>query len=523
MTDTSILLRGGQIYAGAGVAPCAGGAGVATALMITGSRISWVGPADAADQAGPADRSIDLGGASVLPGFVDAHVHCTAAGLVLTGLDLSGTNSVQECLDRITAFGRQHPKGVLWGHGWDETTWPERRAPSRAEVDAAVGDRLAYLGRVDVHSALVSSPLAALVDSDLDGWHPELPLSRAANRMANTIPRLRLPDAQRAAAQRAFLERCAANGIIEVHECADNETVGLADLAGLLALDGPVAVLGYLAALVSDPDEARQWIADTGAHALGGDLSVDGAVGSRTAALTAPYLCLPETCGARYLSDRQIADHLFACAGAGVQPGFHAIGDDAVGAVAAGLRSAARRLGEGGAARLAAVAPRIEHAEMPTQQDIETFAGHGAIASVQPLFDAFWGGSEALYAQRLGNGRAALMNPFAAFAEAGVALALGSDAPVTPAHPLAAIRAAMRHRTARSGISLAAAIQAHTSGGHRAARSSHPGRIIPGAPADLAIVSGAIAAIADPSAPLPVPLATIRRGQSTFGDIFEPR
>lgn len=505
------MLRGGHIFTGAGAA---------TAIMISGAQISWVGDCDATDAAGPADRTIDLGGATVLPGFVDAHVHCTGAGLVLTGLDLSGTKSLPECLDRISDFGRRHPQGVLWGHGWDESSWPERHPPGRAEVDAAVGDRLAYLGRVDVHSALVSSPLAALVDRDLDGWHPELPLSRAANRTAGGIARLRLSDRQREAAQRAFLQRCAATGIVQVHECADDEPVGLADLQGLLALDGPVDVLGYLGALVSDLGEASDWIARTGAHALAGDLSVDGAVGSRTAALEAPYTDEPGTCGARYLSDQQIADHLFGCAGAGIQPGFHAIGDDAVAAVAAGLRAAARRLGECGVELLAAVAPRIEHAEMPSPQDIDTFAAHGVIASVQPLFDALWGGDEALYAQRLGRRRAAPMNPFAAFAGAGIPLAFGSDAPVTPAGPLAAIRAAVQHRTTGSGIALDAAIDAHSRGGHRAGRSSHPGRIIAGAPADLVIVSGDVAAIADPSAPLPRPLATIRRGVPTFGDII---
>ena len=120
---------------------------------------------------------------------------------------------------------------------------------------------------------------------------------------------------------------------------------------------------------------------------------------------------------------------------------------------------------------LAGVTPRIEHAEMPSTADIAAFAATGTIASVQPLFDDFWGGPDGMYVQRLGADRAAPMNPFAAFAAAGVTLAIGSDAPVTPADPWRALRAAVQHRTPGSGISAAG----------RAGRA-HPRRP-PGAPA----------------------------------------
>src|SRR5690606_26933141 len=128
----------------------------------------------------------------------------------------------------------------------------------------------------------------------------------------------------------------------------------------------------------------------------------------------------------------EIRDHLVACARAGIQPGFHAIGDDAVAAVAAGLVRAAEILG--GTVHLAAVTPRVEHAEMVGPEQIAALASVGAVASVQPVFDELWGG-DGLYARRLGADRAAGMNPFAALAAAGVPLALGSDAPVTPLDP----------------------------------------------------------------------------------------
>ena len=122
---------------------------------------------------------------------------------------------------------------------------------------------------------------------------------------------------------------------------------------------------------------------------------------------------------------------------------------------------------------------------------------------MQPLFDAAWGGPDGLYAARLGADRAAAMNPFATMAAAGVSLAFGSDAPVTPADPWAAVQAAAHHRTPGSGLSPRAAFTAHTRGGHRAAGRTDRGigTISVGAPAHLAILAAGplVRPAADPS------------------------
>jgi predicted amidohydrolase YtcJ len=109
------------------------------------------------------------------------------------------------------------------------------------------------------------------------------------------------------------------------------------------------------------------------------------------------------------------------------------------------------------------------------------------VASVQPAFDARWGGPDGMYVQRLGAERARGMNPYAALAAAGVPLALGSDAPVTPLDPWGGVRAAVLHRTPGSGLSARAAFSAHTRGGWRAARVDGSGDLAPGAPATFAV------------------------------------
>jgi predicted amidohydrolase YtcJ len=155
----------------------------------------------------------------------------------------------------------------------------------------------------------------------------------------------------------------------------------------------------------------------------------------------------------------------------------------------------------------------VEHLEMVNPEQARRLAELGVVASVQPLFDAYWGGPDGMYATRLGSARAGGMNPFAGLHDAGVVLALGSDAPVTPIDPWAAVRAAAEHRTPGSAITAAQALAAHTVGGYRAAgdRSPLAGRLLPGAPASYAIWDGA--GPLNGAAENPRCLRTVHRGE----------
>ncbi|TCP50950.1 hypothetical protein EV191_107214 [Tamaricihabitans halophyticus] len=489
-TAKTTLLLGGRIYTAH--------APDATALAITGDTIVWLGQ-DAPARAlyADADEVITLNGAFVAPSFVDAHVHATTAGLALHGLDLSQTTSLTECLDTIRRYAQCHPDGLVWGHGWQESVWPEGRAPSRTELDAAVGNRPAYLSRIDAHSALASTALLdrAPAARTADGWSDTEPLRKQAHHHLRRAALDALPLAQRDAAQRAFLRHAASVGVTAVHECAGPDISGAADLRALLELaahGGVPEVVGYWGE-AGGLEQARQ----IGATGVAGDLFVDGALGSRTALLREPYTDDPGNHGARYLDAETIANHLIACTRAGVQAGFHVIGDGAVAETIAGFERAAAVVGT---PALASRGHRLEHAEMVDAQQAAALASWGVIASVQPLFDEAWGGTDRLYAQRLGLPRGTRLNPFAQLASAGVPLAFGSDAPVTPAAPWATVRAAVNHRTSGAGLSPRAAFLAHTRGGYRAAGLRDPlvGTLQPGAPANLAIWDAAELVVAAP-------------------------
>ncbi|TCO60487.1 amidohydrolase [Actinocrispum wychmicini] len=468
----STLLLGGRVHSPS--------APDATAMAVDDGVVVWVG------QDGPAKalygdaEIVRLDGAFVAPAFVDPHVHVTAAGLLLTGLDLTECASLAECLEAVrTAEG-----ALVWGHGWDETRWPERRPPTRAEIDAAAGGRAVYVSRIDVHSALVSSSIVDRVPAarDVDGWDPAGPLSRDSHHRVRRVALRELSGDQRKAAALAFLEHAASQGVAAVHECAGPEISGREDLADVLGLgrrDDLPDVVGYW----GEPG-AFQLAKDLGVRGLAGDLFVDGAIGSRTASLREPYADDPTNCGARYLDAGDIADHVVECTQAGLQAGFHVIGDAAVASVVDGFAKAAEIAGPA----LAAARHRLEHVEMVDEEQAERLASWGVIASMQPRFDEAWGGPDGMYVQRLGE-RGTSLNPFSVLARHGVVLAFGSDAPVTPVDPWRSVRAAVHHRTNGFGVSPRAAFTAHTRSGWRAAGVDDglTGTLVPGAPATYAI------------------------------------
>ncbi|WP_318217710.1 amidohydrolase [Streptomyces sp. SCL15-6] len=468
----TVLLRRGDVHSPADP--------FATAMVVEHGQVAWVGSEGAADAfADGVDEVIDLDGALVTPAFTDAHVHTTSTGLALTGLDLSGAATREAALALVRDFAAARPGDqVLLGHGWDASRWPDGLPPTRAELDEATGGRPLYLSRIDVHSAVVTTALLDLVPGDTG--RTDGPLTADDHHAARATALGAVTPAQRTEAQRAALAHAASLGIGTVHECAGPEISSEDDLTGLLRLaaegDGP-RVIGYWAE--QDVDKARE----LGALGAAGDLFADGALGSGTACLHEPYADAGHT-GTAYLDAADVAAHVVACTEAGLQAGFHAIGDAAVTAVVEGVRAAAEKVG---LARVRAARHRVEHAEMLTPETVAAFAELGLTASVQPAFDALWGGEDGMYAQRLGAERARTLNPFAALLRAGVPLAFGSDSPVTPLDPWGTVRAAAFHRTPEHRVSVRAAFTAHTRGGWRAIGRDDAGVLVPGAPADYAV------------------------------------
>lgn len=532
----SILYRNGVVHSAADP--------FAEAILVDDGVVAWLGADDtAAGLAARADRVIDLDGALVAPGFVDAHAHVLETGLSSDSVDLTpagGVHSLADALAALHAGARRlaaaDPSGdeVLLAYGWDEQAWPEQRTFTRDELDAACDGRPVYAARVDVHSAVISTAMAARAGIELDpawtgtglagsGWS-DAPadtglVTADLHHTVRDVAHALSPE-RRTRIYRETLTAWAARGIVSVHEMSGQHLDTRAGLAELYAMtagsvtaealadpDAPVLphLVAYRGELCRTADDARALLAElpflTG---IGGDLNVDGSIGSRTAALRSPYADLPADpstgsfsgaltnadgspwTGNLYLSADQIANHIRAVQGAGVQAAFHVIGDRAMDTMVLGLQVAAQMTGE---SALRAGHHRIEHGLFVDAATLAALLLHGVGLSVQPAFDSAFGGSTGVYATRLGPMRAGSLMPFADLAQAGVPLAFGSDTPVTPVDPWQGVRAATRHEDPDQRISAGAAFRAHTRGGWRLAGLDHTGagQLRVGAPAHLAV------------------------------------
>ncbi|HEY0186242.1 MAG TPA: amidohydrolase family protein [Cellulomonas sp.] len=499
---SSTLYRGGAVLAPAVLA--------ATSLLVADGTIVWVGGDDEADGLAPAaDTVVDLHGALVTPGFVDAHAHVLLTGLRREGVDLSGATDLADALARLGRASRgpeAHRLAAdgapLTGAGWDEQSWPERRAPTRTELDAACGGAPVLLDRAGGGQGVVSTSFAQVLGLPaLDGWREDGLVQGTAFATARAAV-LDVDPTRRGRLVGRALAELAGAGVVALHEMSAPETDSRDGLAELMAATAdPVSalplVVGYRAELCETTDDARAILAALpGLTGIGGHLGVDGSLGARTAALRAPYAELPagsarsagsvRPAGELALNAEQVSNHVAAVTRAGVQAGFRVSGDRAMDEVLLGFRAASDVEGVDALRR---AGHRLEHVTMLDAPALATTVLLGLTCSVQPAFDAALGGESGRYAQQLGPGRAASLLPLADLLAAGIPLAFGSGTPTTPLDPWVGVQAAVRHRTPDQRVGVRAAVTAATRGGWLAAGlgADGAGELRVGAPAHLAI------------------------------------
>lgn len=478
-----VLYRNGSVYTAADP--------FATAMLVDGDTVAWVGSEQAASSIADGSMEIiDLHGALVAPGFVDSHIHLTETGIALGSLQLGEVRSARQLLEAVAS---SKADGPVLGHGWDESLWEDPALPSAEELERAAGGKHVYLSRVDVHSALVSSSLAATAGlAGLDGFSAGGQVKRAAHTAARQATR-RLPVQTLRAHQMRTLMEAAQNGYVALAEMAAPHVGGVSDLRLAASWntgqgeDAVPEVLPYWGELSTTEEHARAVLDELGVpvRGLAGDLNIDGSIGSRTAALRSDYSDAPGERGSLYLSADQAAAHLAACSRLGIQGGFHVIGDAGLDAALTALDLAAADVGE---QRIRAAGHRFEHVEIADPDAVQRLARYSVTVSAQPGFDAAWGTSGGLYEQRLGS-RSQSMNAFASFYSAGVPICFGSDSPVTPLRPWSSVRACLQHNNRDERISARAAFLGHTRAGWRAAKYHNPmaGQLVPGAPASFAV------------------------------------
>lgn len=465
--------------------PIRTGAPAADWVLVEDERIVATGLGDAPE----ADRAIDLEGATLLPGFCDAHVHLSSTGLYALGLDLREERSKEAILDRLRAHA-QSPHSVLFGGNFEDTT---DSSLTRDDLDRVVGERPALLGRADMHSCIASSSVVEAleleglegVDRD-DGGRPTGYLREQAAGAAWRWFDKSLPEADQRAAIAAALEVALSKGVTSVHEMFVLEWRDWASLDTLL--DDISERPQLIAVYVSSTD--IEALAQRGLDRAGGDFFLDGSFGSHTAWMCEPFDSQPPSGsgerGISYRSDEELLSFFARAQDAGMQTGVHAIGDAAIDQALTAWEKVAAQVGDAEVRRLG---HRLEHFECATDEHIACAAALGLGISAQPAFDAFWGGEGGLYAERIGTDRAALMNRFGSMARAGLLVGAGSDSTVTPLDPWLQMAALRDHHREDQRMSAADALRVHTLNAHAlAGHDDIAGTIEPGKRADLTIV-----------------------------------
>jgi len=424
---------------------------LADAMAIRDGRVIFIGSARGAEVfTGSRTERLDLDGKTVIPGMVDAHVHLSGLGVALRMVDLVGTRSYEEVIERVVERARTTPEGEwIRGRGWDQNDWAVTNFPTHEALSRAVPNHPVYLTRVDGHAGLVNAralelaavtaatqdPTGGRIIHDASGDPTGVLIDRAQAIVAQTIPE-RTDQEMREAILAAIAE---ANkwGLTGVHDAGVGPST--IDLFEELAQEGRYNLRNYV--MVSSSDESLERYFERGPQEGLYDgrlwmraikISADGALGSRGAALLEPYSDDPGNRGLITTPYERVREVAVRALDNGFQLNVHAIGDRANRMVLDAYESALEEV------PTADHRFRIEHAQIVHFQDLSRFAELDVIPSMQgshQTSDMYWA------IGRLGWTRVQGAYAWRTLLNSGVVIPNGSDFPVEEVNPLISFKA----------------------------------------------------------------------------------
>jgi hypothetical protein len=422
------------------------------ALAFEGGKVLATGDSAELRKRYPTAGFIDGRGMTLLPGLIDAHGHVLDLGLQATQIELSDTQSLPQAQARIRAYAKANPdRRWLLGSGWNQVKWKLGRFPSAAELDAAVSDRPVLLWRVDGHAEWLNTaalhaagitkstpdPAGGRIERSADGSPTGVLVDGAMDLADKSLPEF--SNAERHAALKAALEQMNAVGLTSVGDAGD--TAKDIALYREFADQGLLTVRIY--AMIRDTGEDFQALSKAGPLLGYADdhltvravkLFADGALGSRGAALLAPYSDQPNQRGLLFMSEADMERKIETALRAGYQVNIHAIGDAANRQVLDGFEAAYKAVGGQG------LRNRIEHAQVVALADIPRFKQLQLIASMQPTHAT----SDMNMAEdRIGRERLEGAYAWRSFLDQGTRIAGGSDFPVESPNPFYGLHAAV--------------------------------------------------------------------------------
>ncbi len=460
---------------------------IASDLAIIDGRICAIGSAEAISPwIDSIDTVINGEGATVLPGFIDTHVHFTLTGLGMHAVDLSETRTVANVLELIQQVADLQASDLLIvAFNFQPELIPGQRFPTAEELNSAGGGRPVYVMESGGHWSAVNRAAIALlhlkpetpgVGIDEKGRFSGL-LSDEANTAAFTTLWQRY--AEQIGLRQAFItaaEDAVAGGVTTLHALDDLEHVkALLDFEAHL----PVRIVPYC----QTKDVAA--VKALGLRQIGGcgQVMVDGDFGPHTAALLEPYLDEPDTRGTLYYEDSGLNEFVSTAHNAGLQVALHCIGSGAIeqllNAYEYSLQETPRDEHR----------HRIEHFQLPAPGQAARARRLGLSLATQPSFNHFWP-HHTDYPEALGWPRALRLDPIRSLIEEKLPVAFGSDSPVTPMRPLLWVHSAVNHSNESERIPVERALHMATAAGSWAAfEENEKGTLEVGKLGDLVILS----------------------------------
>jgi predicted amidohydrolase YtcJ len=474
--------------------------GGAEAVAIDGVRICAVGSNRDVDAMGDAGtRVLDLRGKTVLPGFIDSHVHFMQTGLGSLGPQVYGLKSRQAVLDvAADAVGRASPGEPLLVHGC--CLHDLDAALTRRDLDRIAPANPLVVLDIGAHASIFNTRAwdIACLPSDLPGIKlasdgaPTGLLDGSANtRFRYAYYGLAVDDDTRVAALHRASRMALQSGITTVHALDGGSDDGRGwlpqrDVEVLLREQACLSVRTVVYFQSTRVDIARRW----GLPRIGGCIWVDGSYFEHTAGLTEPYADDPCSCGNLYFTQDQVDAFVWEAHREGLQVSMHAIGDAAIEQLLLALEKALQK------APRADHRHRIEHFSLPTQGHIERAARLGVVASMQPNFAVHPALDDS--GRRVGQGLEALLgaerferrHPYRRLLDAGILVAGGSDSDPEPMGPLIGIQQLASHPESARRLTPYEALQLYTVNGARAAfEETDKGSISVGKLADLVVLA----------------------------------
>lgn len=432
-------------------------------------------------------EEVDLKGRTVMPGFIDAHMHLDNLGEYLDEIDLVGVSSIGELQSKIR--GSHGIMGWVLGHGWDEHRFREHRMPTRSDIEEAEMERPVYLSRVDLHSAVLNSKAIDILELR-DRFHRSENLENAGGELTGIVRENVFEYVDRAIKEKCTedesctmltdaMDEALRNGITSVGFVSCS--LGALNFLKRLRDEGRIKLRVNVYINADEIDNFKGFENDEMLRVVGVKMFADGSLGTKSAHLSFSYLDDPGNRGMEITGSREMLEIGKRAEKMGLHIATHAIGDRALDSVIEVYKNLKGK-------------HRIDHVSLIRNDQIQELKNIPVFLVVQPHFviTDFW------TLDRIGKKRANMAYPFGTLLNSGFEMALSTDCPVEPINPWETVYAAITRgkedgiplgmATEDEAIGLEDALNLYTEGSARSILDESSGKLAKGMNADFIVV-----------------------------------